>query len=71
MYISLYISDGQGVGRPGAYVYKHRLVHRLGHRMVTTDSCPLWQSNGSLTCPFVGGSLPVFITRVAISVPLR
>ena len=23
--------------------------------LVTTISCPLWQSNGSLTCPFAGG----------------
>ena len=29
MYISLYISDGQGMSHPGAYVYIHWLLHRL------------------------------------------
>ena len=40
---------------PGAYVYIHRLLHRLGWTLVTTISCRLGQSNGSLTCPFAGG----------------
>ncbi len=30
MYISLYISDGRGMGHPSAYVYILRLLHRLG-----------------------------------------
>ena len=40
--------------------------------LVTTISCRLWQSNGSLTCPFVGGvTAGVHNEGVDISIPLR
>ena len=41
---------------PGAYIYIYTGCYTdWVLTVVTTVSCRLWQSNGSLTCPFAGG----------------
>ena len=48
--------DGRGMGHPRCLRIYTQAATQIGVlTLVTTISCRLGQSNGSLTCPFAGG----------------
>ena len=64
---------GPGHGPPPVPTYIYTGCYKdWVQTLVTTDSCPLCQSNGSLTCPFAGGvTAGVYNEGVDIFITLR
>ena len=66
------LSTPHGWPTPVACLYMKSLLQRLGHRVVTKDSCSLCKSNGSLVCSFAGGVTAVVHNEGSdILIPLR